>query len=386
MRILMVNYEFPPVGGGGATATYHLAKEMVQAGHHVTVLTSGFSRLPASERVEGIDVRRLPIWRQRRDFAKLHEMLQYVVFGGPRAAVLGRKTTPARWDIVQSFFVVPSGPVGWWASRFGGIPHVIRLGGGDLPGHEPKRFELAHKLLRPSVRCLLRGAAARVVNSDGLKQRAESIFPGMSFEVICNGVDTDQFSPLTSATHRVPTVLSVSRLIERKGLQLLLPALARLKQDGVQFRLLVAGDGPLRAALEAQTADLGLAECTEFLGLQSRDELPDIYRQADVFCLPSLSEGMANVVLEALATGLPIVASDVPGMAELVEEGANGFVVEAGRSDALVEPLRTLLCDEGMRRRLGEASRRRSELFTWREMAQRYLSLYDDIRQRRQLR
>ena len=380
MRILMVNYEFPPVGGGGATANYYLAREMVKQGHAVRVVTSGFRGLSKREDVEGIEVVRVPVWRQRQDFTKMHEMLQYVVSATPRAAVMGRSRGADAWDIVQTFFAVPSGLVGWWPARCGRIPHVIRLGGGDLPGHE-KRLGLAHRVLRPVVRCLLGGASARVVNSQGLRQRAQAIFPDLDFEVICNGVDVELFRPRAAKGEHTPTVLFVSRLIERKGLHVLLPALAHLRNEGLEFRLLVVGDGPMRSQLERQTQQLGLSEIVDFLGLRPRSELPDIYRRGDVFCLPSASEGMANVILEALATGLPVVATDVPGSSELVEDGVNGFVVEPGNWEALVEPLRRLLGDAELRQRLGEASRQRSRDFAWSKMAGQYLKLYEGLRQ-----
>jgi glycosyltransferase involved in cell wall biosynthesis len=378
MRILVVNYEFPPVGGGGATANYYLAREMVKQGHAVRVVTSGFRGLPARADVEGIEVVRVPVWRQRQDFTKMHEMLQYVLSATPRAAVMGRSRGPEAWDIVQTFFAVPSGLVGWWPASCGHIPHVIRLGGGDLPGHE-KRFSMAHRVLRPVVKCLLRGASARVVNSEGLRQRAQAIFPDLHFEVICNGVDVEIFRPGPKESERIPTVLFVSRLIERKGLHLLLPALGRLLNEGVEFRLLVVGDGPMRSQLEQQAEQLGLANTTDFLGLRPRSELPAIYRRADIFCLPSASEGMANVMLEALATGLPVVATDVPGSSELVQDGVNGFVVQAGHWEALVEPLRRLLSDTELRQRLGEAGRQHSENFAWSKMAGQYLKLYDGL-------
>jgi len=376
MRILIINYEFPPVGGGGATANYYLAREMVKKGHSVTVLTSGFYGLPRREDVEGIEVLRVPVWRRRRDFTKIHEMLQYVLSATPRAAIMGRRNAPARWDVVQTFFAVPSGLVGWWPATLSCTPHVIRLGGGDLPGHE-KRFSLAHRVLRPVVGYLLKKAAARVVNSTGLKNRAQSTFPNLSFEVIYNGIDTERFYPSEFVPDDIPTMLFVSRLIERKGLQFLLAALAHVKKEGIPFWLLVVGDGPMRQQLQAQTEQLGLADMVQFLGLKPRDELPEIYRQGDIFCLPSSSEGMANVVLEALATGLPVVTTDVPGTAELVQDGANGFVVQPGSAEALVMPLKKLLSDATLRQDFGQVSRQRSLDFTWHKMAEKYLKLYE---------
>ncbi|MFO7946811.1 MAG: glycosyltransferase family 4 protein [Armatimonadota bacterium] len=375
MRILMANYEFPPVGGGGATANYYLAREMVAEGHEVAVVTSGFRGLPKRETVEGVEVLRVPVYRQRRDFTRMHEMLQYVISGAPRAALMG---LGGRWDVVQTFFAVPSGLAGWWASRMGRIPHVIRLGGGDLPGHE-KRFGTTHRLIKPVLSCLLKGAAARVVNSDGLRDRAKELYPKLDFEVIYNGVDREMFRPAPTPPPGPPTVLFVSRLIERKGLQHLLDALAEVAAEGLEFRLKVVGDGPMREKLQEQTARLGLLQQVEFMGLQPRSRLPEIYRSAHIFCLPSASEGMANVVLEALASGLPLVVTDVPGTRELVEEGQNGFVVDSAGPEILAAPLQKLIADGELRRSMGETSRERSKPFAWSKMAQKYIALYRSL-------
>lgn len=373
MRILMANYEFPPLGGGGATANYYLAREMVKAGNNVTVLTSGFRGLPNRADIDGIEVLRVPVWRRRRDYTKMHEMLQYVMLAAPKAASMGRN-----WDIVQTFFALPSGLVGWWPSKLARIPHVIRIGGGDLPGHE-KRFGTAHKILHPVLGKLLRGADARVVNSQGLQERARSVFPDLEFNIINNGVDTELFRPATDANNDVPTVIFVSRLIERKGLQFLIETLAGLNRNGVLFNLMVVGDGPMRAQLEAQVNDTGLTDRVQFLGLRDRAELPDIYRQGDMFCLPSSSEGMANVVLEAMATGLPVVTTAVPGTGELVQDGVNGFVIEKPDANLLRDPLNILLTDKKMRMRLGQESRRRSEEFAWSKMAAMYIEMYQNL-------
>ncbi|HCU35535.1 MAG TPA: glycosyltransferase family 4 protein [Armatimonadetes bacterium] len=382
MRILMVNYEFPPVGGGGATANYYLAREMVRLGHEVTVLTSATAGVPLRETLDGIDVRRVRVFRRRRDFTSVHEMLQYITFATPRALWLAAW---AHWDVIQTFFAVPSGLVGCWAARASRAVQVVRIGGGDLPGHE-RRFGLLHRLLRPVVGRVLRKVQARVVNSEGMHERATQAYPRLDFEIIYNGIDLELFHPTDGVPRDVPTVLFVSRLIERKGLQLLLPALATLMGEGVAFALMVVGDGPMREKLEEQTAALGLAERTEFLGLRPREEVPALYRRGDVFCLPSSSEGMANVILEALATGLPIITTRVPGTTELVVDGINGFVVPADDAAALVGPLRQLLSDAALRARMGARSRERSEAFSWTLMAERYVALYEKLISDRALR
>ncbi len=370
MRVLMVNYEFPPVGGGGGNANYYLAREMVRLGHDVTVVTSWFRDLAREEMVEGIRIVRVKLHRKRKDFTAFHEMLQYVLFALPVVRSLGRRE---HFDLVVTFFAVPSGPVGVAAARAARAPLVVRLGGGDLPGHQ-ERFGLMHRLLKPVVRRILACARGRVANSEGLGERARLVYPGLDFSVIPNGVDLEEFTPEGRSRSHPPTILFVSRLITRKGLQFLLPALARLRDEGLAFRLQVVGDGPQREEWTQLARELGMEAMVEFTGAVAHHDLPALYRDADIFVLPSLSEGMPNVVLEAIAAGLPVVGTAVPGMAELVGEGENGFIVPPGAPDVFVEPLRQLLDDAALRERMGEASRAHAEQFGWRQLAESYLA------------
>lgn len=376
MRILVCNYEFPPVGGGGGNACRYLAREWVQQGHEVTVLTSHWRRARAEEEAEGARVIRVPVRRRRLDYTLLSEMAAYAWQGRGEARRLHRGGEG--FEAVVTFFVIPSGPVGELASRLFGAPHLIRVGGGDLPGHQ-ERFGLLHRLLVPVVRGMLRRAQVRIANSRGLKARAEAAH-GLDFEVVENGVDLDEFTPgAEGPVHDPAVVLFVSRLIERKGLQFLLPALATPQALGLGWRLMVVGDGPRRKALEGQARDLGLAGRVEWLGQVAHEELPELYRRADVFVLPSLSEGMPNVVLEAMAAGLPVVATRVPGSEELVGEGENGLLVEPRDVAGLGEAVVRVLGEEELRRGMGRASRERAAGYGWAALARRYVRLMEAL-------
>jgi glycosyltransferase involved in cell wall biosynthesis len=379
VRILVCNYEFPPVGGGGGNACRYLVREWQGRGHPVTVVTSHWQARREEEWEGGVRIIRVPVRRRRLDCARLVELLAYVRQG--RREVRRLWEGGGKFEVVVSFFAVPSGLVGDGAARLWGVPHLVRLGGGDVPGHE-RRWAVGHVVLRPTVGRLLRRAAARVANSRGLRARAQRVYR-LPCEVIENGVDLQEFVPAEQGPpHDPPVVLFVARLIARKGLQFLLPALAQLQREGVRFRLIVVGDGPQRAALQRQAEGLGLGARVEWLGRVEHDKLPEVYRRGDVFVLPSLSEGMANVLLEAMACGLPVVVTRVPGSEELVSEGENGFVVEPGQVGALVGPLRALLQQPHLRQRMGASSRQRAQAYGWPHIAARYLELMEELLRR----
>jgi glycosyltransferase involved in cell wall biosynthesis len=156
-------------------------------------------------------------------------------------------------------------------------------------------------------------------------------------------------------------VTAVARLTPQKGHTHLLEAMARLSREAPQARLMLAGEGPLRAALEAQCERLGLNGQARFLGLVPRAKLPDLLAETDVVALPSLWEGLPVALIEAMSAGKPIVASDVGGNPELVAHGVNGLIVPVGDSAALAEALLRLARDPDLRQRMGRASRQRFE-------------------------
>jgi glycosyltransferase involved in cell wall biosynthesis len=186
--------------------------------------------------------------------------------------------------------------------------------------------------------------------------------------VIPNAVDVAAL-PRSHGNGHVPTVLSVGRLVLPKSFWVLREALERLEPGS--FRALVAGEGPQRSYL------IGVPGL-EVLG--ERDDVPQLLAGADVFVLSTLSEGMPISVLEAMATGLPVVASAVGGIPEVVVDGETGLLVPPRDPEALAEALRTLLADAALRRRLGQAGRRRAqELFDVPRFRRDHLALYDRL-------
>lgn len=230
-------------------------------------------------------------------------------------------------------------------------------------------------------RVLLRGADAVFAVSQQL--RADLVreigVDGNRLEVLYNGVDTTTFQPAVSvadtANDRRPLLIgSVGRLAAVKNYSLLLNALRRLPPE-FQCRLLLVGDGPERASLTGLAADLGLRDRVEFAG--HRDDIARLLRAMDVFVLPSSSEGMSNTLLEAMATGVPVLASDVGGNREIIESERSGLLFPSGDADAAGAQLMRLLASAELRRSLGRAGAARvRETFSMEAMLQRYASLY----------
>jgi len=188
--------------------------------------------------------------------------------------------------------------------------------------------------------------------------------PGLwsRFAVARCGIDLTAFAyrpPIRR--NEPPTVLAVGRLSAEKGFDVLIEAVARLKRQGSPQRLTLVGDGPLRSALIDAAAKAGVSELVEFTGELPPAEVRAHLDRADLFCLPSFSEGLPISIMEAMAVGVPVVTTWIAGIPELAEAGVTALTVPPARPDALAEALRRLAGDESLRTRLAEAARRRVE-------------------------
>jgi glycosyltransferase involved in cell wall biosynthesis len=378
VRILMLNYEFPPLGAGGSTSSFNLARNVVALGHDVDVVTMGYRGVPAEEVMDGVRVYRVPSIRARREVCHTHEMATYVLSGAMKAASLARQH---RYDLCNAHFIFPTGPIAYSLKRLRGLPYILTARGSDVPGHNPNRFRFDHQLLGPVWRGLVRDADALVAVSRHLSARIEEHAPGVSVHTIPNGC-----SPLGSSDLAGEDVapagrnghlrlLTVTRLHEFKGVQYLLEAAKRVPLD---LEVDIVGDGPYRAALESQAARIG--KPVRFWGWIDRNspEMRRLYHGSSVFVFPSEREGSPAVVQEAMSAGLAVVAADSAGTPEVV--GDAGILVSpkdaAGIADALVRLAGDPALMQDLRRRARERVERE---FDWRVLAKRYVDLYAEV-------
>ncbi len=374
MHILIINSEYPPIGGGAGNASAHIARELARLGQEVTVLTAGFRDLPARQDDKGVRVVRLPSLRRMADrstaFEQIAFMLSAALFGFPIVLRL-------RPQIALAFFGAPSGAVAWFWSFFISLPYVVALRGGDVPGFRPYDFQRVHKRLAPLLRRVWRRAAAVVANSQGLRELGHAFESKVPIAVIPNGVDLEQFKVATREWQPA-RLLFVGRVVYQKGLDLLLSALGALKKES--WTLDIVGDGPRKEKLQTQAHEAGIADRINFLGWQNGDELVRRYAQANLFVYPSRHEGMPNAVLEAMACGLPVLASQIAGNEELVAHKETGLLVPAEDANALQAALSELLPDSATRQRMGTAARKRVEAqYSWQRVTKEYLELMQRV-------
>ena len=381
MRILMFNYEFPPVGGGGGWVTYFLGKKFVEAGHEVRLITSRYLDLPKKEMIEGFCVHRVPTMRKSKDTCGVHEMLTYAISSGIYGFKCIKSFQP---EIIQVFFGIPSGGGAYLLRKVYGIPYIVFLGGRDIPRRnpDPPYYRLLYGLLAPVIKAIWGNAAAVVACSDGLRELALHTEPHINIHTIPDGLDVNRFSPLPcDKCFECVRILTVGRLIPRKDVQLLIRALPQLIQNTTRnFEVEIVGDGPCHSNLVNLAKELGVIHKVRFAGSVPYSELPKKYQSADIFALCSLAEGMPLALLEAMGSGLPVVASRVQGVEDVVKVGTNGYLFAAGDVNALAKNLISLINDDERRSQMGNASVMQAQRYDWKYIAASYLEIYEHAR------
>jgi glycosyltransferase involved in cell wall biosynthesis len=376
MNILLINYEYPPIGGGAATAAAAIAGNLTSLGHAVTVLTSRFRDLKGASREGDVQVVRCPAIRKRPERSGLLEMFSYLLSAG---LMLGSVIRRYRIEASIVFFSFPCGPLGLWGLRHEMVPYVISLRGGDVPGNDASLTHL-HGILTPLRRLIFRKSVAVVANSFGLKEMSERADP-WPVRVIPNGVDTDFFCPSEArhqAEQRLFDFLFVGRFQRQKNLFYLLDQVSLLRSSGVgSFALHLVGNGPQREELQNHAKNLGIESNLVWHGWVSKERLREIYRNADCLVNPSLGEGMPNVVLEAAACGLPVIASRVAGNDAVVCDGETGRLFDLDKLEAFQTAMREMMQDRRRARMMGhKGCAWVREGFSWRRVAQAYVDLF----------
>ncbi len=364
-NILMLNYEFPPLGGGAGNANYYLLKELSRYPDlHIDLITSSADIFRIEKFSNNISIHFMDIYKNNKNlhYQSNKDLLVYTVKAYLYAKKLKKHN---KYELCHAFFGVPCGFIAMLLK----IPYIVSLRGSDVPFYN-NRFYWQDKLVLQRLRRLIWRKAKHVVaNSIGLKELAKKSAPTQEIEVIYNGVDTNQFYPLKEkALGDKIKLISTGRLIERKGYRYLIEAL----KNNNQVDLTLVGDGNLAAELKKLAVKNNVN--AKFVGMVKHDELPKYLREADIFVLPSLNEGMSNSVLEAMACGLPIIATDTGGSKELVQE--NGFIVDKASKLSLRNAIEYYCDNKESIKVHGAISRSISEGMNWSEVANKYRKEY----------
>ncbi len=377
LNLLMLNYEFPPIGGGAANAHLAILKQYVQnADLKIDVLTSapkrGFYKNQFSENITiyriGVNKKNLHHWRKI-------EVIEWLIKSRHYYRHLLENNN---YNLVHAFFGFPTG---WLCYRsVDELPYIISLRGSDVPGQHA-RLKLDYKLLAPVFRRIWENADAIVANSRGLQNRALKFLPSVLIEVIPNGVDLNFFRPAENKPRDAKIkLLTVGRLSVTKRVEMLIDAVRILRDAGFNAHLSIVGGGALQNRLKFLVADAKLDDHIEITGRIDQENMPQIYQQSNIFVSATLQEGMSNAMLEAMACGLPIVTTPCEGIEELIAD--NGIVVGQPSSQAIADAVKSIIENEQLYNKMCTQARARAEQFNWKNVADQYLQMYFNVKRR----
>jgi len=368
MKILVLNYEWPPLGGGGGPVAEGLARGYVAKGHEVHAITMRFKGQPAEETRDGVHLHRVRCLRKKMETCETLEMLSYVASAFLPTLSFVRRHRP---DVIHCHFAVPTGMLALAVSKLTGLRYVLTCHGSDVPGYNPQRFNAAHRFTPPILRRVLGGAHAIVAPSHAYLDHVKSKFPreteGRS-HVIYNGIPVDAFA--TAPKDEPPMLLMTGRLLHRKGF---IETLQALETIDAPVQVHIAGDGPARAEIEAAAARLRCP--VVFHGwVTDPATLRSLYARASILSLASENESAGMSLIEAMASRVAVISSNISGCAEMV--GTDGILVRPRHVDDLRAALARLLQDPHQMHELaGKGLRRAREVFDIPIGVDRYLQL-----------
>ncbi len=381
MKILFFNYEYPPLGGGAANASAYILEEFSKIPDlEVDFVTSSVDENYHLKKIgSNIRIHRLPIGKRHHNLH--HQSNKDLVIYSLKAYFFSRKLIKkGEYDLTHSFFSVPCGFLSLVFKYQFDLPYIVSLRGADVPGYA-ERFSFLYKFLTPLIRLIWSKSAAVIANSDGLRELALKTNRMQDFGIIYNGVDVENFklAPEARPLDKFIITTGATRVTKRKGIGYLVDAVELLHEKHPDILAKIMGDGDDKERLEGLVKNLELENNVQLIGRIDRDKLAPYYQEASLFVMPSLNEGMSNAMLEALASGLPIITTDTGGAKELVKDGVNGLFINMKDPHDLAEKISRLIGDPKLRKLMGEESRKIAEAMSWRSVASQYRDLYKTI-------
>jgi len=346
---------------------------MASQGHSVFVLTSGFRKLRGWSDEHGMSVYRCRALRKKKGQSSIVEMISYIIAASCLLPGFIRRHSI---ESVIVFFSFPCGPLGLLGNILCKTPYIVSLRGGDVPGNE-SRLDILHTLLRPMRWMIFKKSNAVVANSEGLKNLSMAADP-YQVHIIPNGVDTDFFKPGRNKSD-VLRFLFVGRFQSQKNLFFLLEQMSNAAiENGLHFELHLVGDGPEESALKNFGRKLPIKDKIYWHNWSSMEKLREHYQKAHCLLNPSLCEGLPNVVLEAMACGIPVIASDVSGNNDIIRHKETGFLFDLTKPKQFRNALADFADDASLVYSMGAKGRTLvAENYSWVKTANEYLKLID---------
>jgi glycosyltransferase involved in cell wall biosynthesis len=367
MKILILNYEFPPLGGGASPVSYEIAKRFSERGYVVDVVTMSYKGLKKTEKVnENLTVYRVPSWRSKKEICHPWEQLTYLFTGFFQCRKLIKKS---QYYTCHCHFLIPTGILACVLKKIYGLEYILTAHGSDVPGFNNDRFKVLHKFTRPFLRCVIKNSQKTISPSKYLKELILSKIDDKinnKVALIPNGINISNFKP----KNKEKIIFSTGRLLKRKGFHYLIKAVSN---EDLGFEVHIAGDGPMRNHLEELAKESKTKIVFHGWIDNTGKEFKNLIEKSSIFVLASLKENASISLLEGMSAGCAMVTTNISGCPETVGEA--GKIAEAGNVEDLREKVEELTNDREELQKFQKMARKRvEEVFDWEKVINKYVS------------
>jgi len=339
MKILVLNYEYPPLGGGAGVITQHISEGLAKRGHHITVVTTWFKNTPEIEEQQNLKIIRLRSKRKYTYRSGIVEMLSWIRHSKQFLKTYCRENI---FDVCLANFALPGGEVALFLKKNFRIPYVVLSHGHDIPWFFAGEMFPYHAATYFRIKNICKNATHIVLLTAEMKRNSDRFAgKGNSHKnvIIPNGCDTDFFKPDASKISTGFKIIFSGRLVNQKDPLTFIKALKTLKEKNIPFAAKIIGDGILRPLLEKLIIKYTLQDKVVVTGWISKQQMLEEYQSAHVFVQSSLYEAMSVATLEALASGTYVICTPVGANKEIITEDITGDFFIPKSSSQLAEKL-----------------------------------------------
>lgn len=408
MKILVLSYEYPPIGGGGGEICRNISENLAKIGNEVTVLTTAFdeskmlqsqgniqptTRLSPLKRgtslargeTEGVSknqkshikkpvIIRLPSKRKNAFQSNPVEMLSWIT---TTKKYIKNNPGFVDFNVCMAHFVLPGGEVAYWLKKQFGLPYVLISHGHEIPWVHPRQMFFFHLGTYFWIKKVCKYSEINFIQTKKMKANIDR-FLGKKYWnrniIVTNGVDTEYFQPDFSKRGKKLRIIFVGRLVIQKDPMTFLKAIRHFSQNTRDFEVHIMGDGNLRKKMEKFVQKNGLSKKVHFRGKISRAQMLAEYQAAHLLVAPSLNEGMSIAALEALCCGVYLIASRASGFEDMIEEGVNGEFCGFGDWKNLCG----LLHKFNKYRNRTAGNTKNNRIFEWKSIVNNYMKIMQD--------
>lgn len=327
MKLLVLNYEYPPLGGGAGIISKNIAEGLAALGNEVTVLTTYYSGTEEDSVENGVHVIRLKSKRKDVFQSNIREMLSWMICA---KRFLKKHLQVGKYDLCFANYALPCGEVAYSMKEMFHLPYVVISHGHDIPWFFPEQMMWYHAACYHWIRKICMQSRRNYVQSDEMLSNINAFLGGTTAKnkLIFNGWNRDKFFPDESKRANKFTILFAGRLVMQKDPMTFLKAIKIAKERIAGFEVHIVGDGKMRKKMEDFVMQNGLESIVVFKNWLTKPEIIAEYQSASLTVMPSLAEGMSMALLEALACGQYVIATKVSNNEKLITAGKNGDFIE----------------------------------------------------------